>query len=218
MRREQCPAPNFEFRISIPNMKVSVRKRPYRMVARARATAATGERILDAAVEVFFEDPGASISLDEVARRAGVTVQTVIRRFGGRDGLLAAAAARETNRVRREREVAPGDVAGAVRALVSHYENTGDRVLVMLAQEAGSPMLRETAELGRKMHREWCESVFASALSGLTVTQRARRLAQLVAVCDVYTWMLLRRQAGLGRHQTELAIRELLKPLTEGKV
>jgi hypothetical protein len=46
--------------------------------------------------------------------------------------------------------------------------------------------------------------------------ERARRLAQLVAVCDVYTWKLLRRDAALSRRQTELAVIELLQPLTEG--
>src|SRR5438045_2091775 len=103
-------------------------RRPYRMVARAEAAARTGERILDAAVEVFFEDP-ASVSLDEVARRAGVTVQTVIRRFGGREGLLAAAGSREAEKVRRERETEPGDLTGAVHVLVGHYERTGDLAL-----------------------------------------------------------------------------------------
>jgi hypothetical protein len=41
-------------------------------------------------------------------------------------------------------------------------------------------------------------------------------LAQLVAICDVYTWKLLRRDAGLSRKQTELALVELLEPLLEG--
>ena len=80
-------------------MNIARQTRPYRMVTRAQAAARTGERILDAAVEVFFEEPSARISLEEVARRAGLTVQTVIRRFGGRDGLLAAAAARESEKV-----------------------------------------------------------------------------------------------------------------------
>jgi hypothetical protein len=35
-------------------------------------------------------------------------------------------------------------------------------------------------------------------------------------VCDVYTWKLLRRDAGLSRRQTELALLELLGPLLEG--
>src|SRR6476619_6918033 len=111
-------------------------KRAYRQVARAESAAATGERILDAAIEVCWELPGDQLSLDEVARRAGVTVQTVIRRFGGRDGLLAAAGEREAGRIRDQRDQAPvGDVATAVRVLVDHYEAYGDRVLQLLADE-----------------------------------------------------------------------------------
>jgi AcrR family transcriptional regulator len=193
-------------------------RRPYRMVARAESAAATGERILDAAVEVFWELPGEQVSLDEVARRAEVTVQTVIRRFGGRDGLLAAAAEREAGRVRRQRDEAHvGDPAGAVRVLVDHYEAMGDRVLRLLAEEERVPGLRDIADRGRVLHREWCARVFAPALEGRVGVERRRRLAQLVAVCDVYSWKLLRRDAGLSRRQTELALVELLEPLLEAR-
>jgi AcrR family transcriptional regulator len=193
-------------------------RRPYRMVARAESAAATGERILDAAVEAFWERPGEQISLDDVARRADVAVQTVIRRFGGRDGLFAAAAEREAERVRRRRDEAPvGDVAGAVRVLVDHYEAMGDRVLMLLADEERVPGLREVTDRGRGLHREWCARVFAPALEGRAGVERRRRLAQLVAVCDVYSWKLLRRDAGLSRLQTELALVELLEPLLEGR-
>src|SRR5947209_18894396 len=99
-------------------------RRPYRMTTRAAAAAATGERILGAAAEVFYER--ADLPLDEVAARAGVAVQTVIRRFGGREGLFAAALRRELGRVADKRDGAlPGDLAGAVRGLVDHYEDTG---------------------------------------------------------------------------------------------
>ena len=187
------------------------------MVARAEAAAATGERILDATVNVFWELPTDEISLDEVARRAGVTVQTLIRRFGGRAGLLAAAAEREGERVHRQRNEAPvGDVAGAIHVLIEHYETLGDRVLKLLAEEDRAPGLREIADQGRAFHREWCERVFAPAVSGLGGRDRKRRLAQLVALCDVYTWKLLRRQAGLSRSQTRLALIELVNALLEG--
>ena len=191
-------------------------RRPYRMVARAESAAATGERILDAAVQVFWELPGDQLSLEEVARRAGVTVQTVIRRFGGRDGLLAAAGEREAERVSRQREQAPvGDVAGAVRVLVDHYEELGERVLKMLSEEERVPGLREIADRGRALHRQWCARVFAPALGRRSGVERERRLAQLVAVCDVYTWKLLRLDCGLSRRQTELALVELLVPMLE---
>jgi AcrR family transcriptional regulator len=187
------------------------------MVARAEAAATTAERILDAAVEVFWELPTDQISLDEIARRAGVTVQTVIRRFGGRDGLLAAAVERESEKVRRQRdEAVPGDPTGAVRVLIEHYENTGDRVLKMLAEEERVPALRAIVDRGRALHRAWCARVFAPALARLGGLERERRLAQFAAVCDVYTWKLLRRDAGLSRRQTELAVIELLNPLLEG--
>lgn len=183
--------------------------RPYRQVARAESAAATGERILDAAVAVFWELPPEAVTLDEVARRAGVTVQTVIRRFGGRDGLFAAAAARETERVREQRYRAPaGDVRGAVRVLVDHYEEMGDRIMRLLADEDRVPELRTVVDGGRAFHREWCARVFAPS--------SPRRLAQVVAVCDVYTWKLLRRDSGLSRRQTEIALVELLEPLVKG--
>jgi AcrR family transcriptional regulator len=115
------------------------------MSARAEAAEATGERILDAALELFGERPTDQIPLDEVASRAGVSVQTVIRRFGGKEGLLAAAVDREASRVSGQRDQAPtGDVAGAVKVLVDHYEELGDRVLRLLGEEDRIPWLRET--------------------------------------------------------------------------
>ncbi len=203
------------FHVTITDME-SGRSRSYRMDARARAATETGERILDAATEVFWESPSDQISLDEVARRAGVSVRTVIRRFGGKQGLLAAGAAREVQRERGERERAPiGDAAAAVAVLIEHYEATGDRALKMLAEEQRLPSLSHIVDMGRAMHRDWCARVFAPAFTGLAGVDRQRRLAQIVAVCDVYTWKLLRRDAGLSRRQTELALVELLTPMLE---
>jgi hypothetical protein len=66
---------------------------------------------------------------------------------------------------------------------------------------------------GRAGHQEWVESVFAAALVGLRGKARRRRIAQLVAVTDVYAWKLLRRDKGLDRDQTIAAIRELVLAL-----
>lgn len=186
------------------------------MVARAASAEATGERILDAAEEVFWERPTDRVSLDEVAARAGVSVQTVIRRFGAKEELLRNAAERGSKVVRDQRDaVRTGDVPGAVDALMEHYEDYGDRVLRLLAEEPAVPALGEIADRGRRLHRDWCARVFSPALTGLEGVARDRRLAQLVAVCDVYTWKLLRRDAGLSRRQTGLAMVELLRPLTD---
>jgi hypothetical protein len=67
----------------------------------------------------------------------------------------------------------------------------------------------------QRYHRQWCERVFAPALEGLRGGRRERRVAQLVAVTDVYVWKVLRRDRGLGPRQTERAMRELVEPLME---
>ena len=186
------------------------------MVRRAQSTERTREAILDAATRIFWEAPSLELTLDAIARGAYVTVQTVIRHFGGRDGVFEAAVQCELGRVKDERDPAavstPGD---AVRQLVAHYERTGDHAIRLLAEEHRSPTVASLTALGRAWHRDWCEQAFATTLSKLRGGSRRRRFAQLVAVCDVYTWKLLRRDAGLDRKATELATVELLAPLLE---
>jgi AcrR family transcriptional regulator len=188
------------------------------MRERARSAAETADRILDAAVEIFAEASLTQLTLASVAERAGVAVQTVIRRFGDKASLVAAAATRETATISTQRGAAPpGDLAGIVDNLVDHYEAHGAMSLRLLAEEEASPTIGAITRVGRDYHRDWCARVFAPALSGLTAVDRDRRHAQLVAVCDVYTWKLLRRDAGLSRQQTTTALLELLEPLTRAR-
>lgn len=186
------------------------------MGARAEAAAATAVRVLDAAEQLFAEEPGREATLEEIAARAEVSVQTVIRRFGGREGVERAAHERAIARVAAQRgEAGPGDLRGAVAVLVTHYEQFGDRALRMLESEHRRPAVGVIVARGRALHVAWCERVFAPTLAPLRNAARARRLAQLVAVCDVYTWKVLRRDRGLSRRQTELALCELLESLVK---
>jgi AcrR family transcriptional regulator len=200
------------FDVNVTNMK-SDERRAYRMTNRAEAANATAERILDAMTELFWERPTDQVVLKDVADRAGVTVQTVLRKFAGKEALLAAAADREMSRTEAERAVPSGDLDAAVQVLMEHYEQVGARVLRLLAEEQSSPTLAEYTRRGRALHRAWCGAVFVETLEPLSGVARERRLAQLVAVCDVYTWKLLRLDSGLSRRQTQIALHELLGPL-----
>lgn len=188
-------------------------KRGYRMVARADATAALRERILDVADELFSARSD-RFSLDDVAVGAGTTVQTVLRHFGSKEGVIETTLRRTSDRIRRQRAEAPaGDVRGAIRNLVDHYEEYGDRALRMLAEESRSPVVEEAVDNGRVVHRQWVSMIFAAQLDGLRGRVRQRRFAQLVAICDVYMWKLLRRDLGLERQATETALVELIEAL-----
>lgn len=193
-------------------------KRPYHGHVQAEIAALTAQRILQAALELYEEAWLDQITLEQVAARAGVTVQTVIRRFGSKERLMAAAGQEAYIRAQRQRnEASAGDVPSAVGTIVAHYEVVGTRVLRALAQEEHDPMLHGIVDAGRVAHRQWVERVFAPFLATHDEQKRARLLAQLVVITDVYTWKLLRRDSGLSREQTELALQEMIVALFERK-
>src|SRR5215211_3823812 len=189
-------------------------RRPYRMSARAEAAAVTGRRILEAVMELHRERFFDQISLEDIAERAGVTVQTVIRRFGNKEQLIEAAAEEGKRQVIRQRDQAPvGDVEGAVENLVNHYEEWGESALRLLAQEERVAAFREITDAGRALHHEWVQRTFAPLLAEPPGGARRRLLAELVAICDVYFWKLLRRDLGLSHQQTQLALTETILAL-----
>ena len=188
--------------------------RGYQMTARAASTARTAEAILAATMELFEDKPVADITLADIAAGAGVTVQTVLRRFGDKDGVFDAAIEQFTSEVFGQRGAAVGlGAREAITNLVDHYEQWGALMLKMLAEEPRTPGLRTTLDAGRAYHRTWCRDAFADALAGLPAGQRSRRLAQICCICDLRTWENLRLAAGLSRAQTELAVYEMLRPL-----
>jgi AcrR family transcriptional regulator len=193
------------------------RQRPYKQVARAEAQQRTRDALLEAADEEFVKD-GLTTSLESLAARAGVTKQTVLRHFGSKEGLIDAVLRRTSEIVRRENvQASPGDIQEAVSSLMRHYERYGDVVMLMLAEERRIPFVRRVANHGRDAHYEWVAQTFKPQLAGLRGDTRERRLAQLVAVCDVYVWKLLRRDLQLSVTETEAAVIELIEGLQERK-
>src|SRR3954470_13205998 len=111
--------------------------RSYNQSARAQSTEATGQRILDAFLTRLMQQWFDEITLDRVAEDAGVTVQTVVRRFGGKEGLLASSVKTLSAQIdaRRATPRDGDDVGRAVDNLVGDYERTGDALIRLLALE-----------------------------------------------------------------------------------
>lgn len=182
-------------------MKVS---RPYRMRARADAAAETGRRIVDAMFGLLRDERLDAISVRAIAARAGVTVQTVLRRFGSKEGAFVAAVEQARAQILAQRGTTPaGNPMAAVTNLFDHYERWGRTVLRLLEQEERAPQIRAIVLEGRRTHAEWVARVFAPELSGLRGGARARRHTQLVAVTDVYVWKLLCHDLGVPRADAE---------------
>ena len=184
------------------NMKTAVVRstRSYTMRARAKSTIRTRERILDAVIALSEERLSVEIVLADVAARAGVTVQTVLRHFGSRQGLFEQAQARQVAQVRAERATPVGDCASAVSTIVAFYDRLGEWSLRLQAQEHSDEFCRQTVRVGRQVHREWVEEVFAPQLVGRR--DRKELVDLLVVATDVLTWKILRRDGGMDRSTT----------------
>lgn len=171
-------------------------KRAYRGTTQAEVAALSRRRIIDAALELYTTSWMDEVTLQQIAERAGVTVQTVLRHFGSKAGLEDAISTVKVAETMSERdEVATGDVEGIVEYLIRHYESIGDNSIRLLSQETRYPSLHKFMETARVLHRQWVGRVFAPYLP--TEQARERFVPQLTAACDVYVWKLFRRDMGM---------------------
>jgi AcrR family transcriptional regulator len=189
------------------NMNTS---RSYSMTKRSAAAEATRLRILGAVLELATEKLSVEIVLADVAARAGVTVQTILRQFGSRDGLFDAALEFGAALIGTERETPVGDIDNAIDVIVAHYELRGDWVIALLGQEASDERIRRVTTPGKALHREWVSTVFAPQLRGRNEVAAAAAIDLLVVATDVYTWKLLRRDRGLDRDATRARMAQLV--------
>lgn len=172
-------------------MKNESPPRPYRQTSRAKAAADTADRIVasfTARMEASWFD---EIRLEDVAADASVTVQTIIRRFGGKEGLLEACEAKMKADILKSRRASPGDVGRALDVIVAEYEKLGPLVLRLLAQETRYGPIKTITDTGRAHHRSWVDAVFAPWLDKLPTARRTEALDRLVIAMDVYVWKLL---------------------------
>jgi len=172
---------------------VAIAPRRYVQRARAEAAQATARRIIEAFLARLMTQWFDEITLERVAEDARVTVQTTVRRFGGKDGLLAAAVEVLGTRITARRAAPAGDVERLLANLIDDYEQTGDAVIRLLALEPRHSAVRRVAEFGRREHRRWVAAAFGTLLRALPRLTRQRALDALVITTDVYVWKLLRR-------------------------
>jgi AcrR family transcriptional regulator len=190
------------------------KKRAYQMEARADAVEQTRESILKAAYELWLAHHYDEVSLEQVAERAGVSKQTVIRQFGSKDQLAYASVDWQRPREEAERAVEPGDVRGAVSTVVERYEHMGDANIRFLDLEHRVPAIRYLLEKGRESHRGWVERAFLPYLPKRKGAEYRRRVMAFYAATEVMVWKLLRRDFQLSREESE----EVLLALVSGLV
>jgi AcrR family transcriptional regulator len=185
--------------------------REYKQGARADAAAENTRRILDAALALFVERPFDQVTLNAVAERAGVGVQTLIRRVGTKDGLVRMVSDWVGPQVAADLgEPESADPEQVAAAFARHYERWAVVTERSLHQAEASPTMAEYAERGRQAHRGWVATAFADVLAAQPARRRKRVHAQLVAVTGVEVWLILRRDQGLSLSDTRSALAGLI--------
>jgi AcrR family transcriptional regulator len=189
-------------------------KNKYHSPVREEAEALTHQRIISTVLSLYAEKWLDQITLEEIASRAGVSVQTVLRHFGSVQKLLMEAGRAANDRAIQQRQAPPvGDIPRAIAGLIDHYEDMAPTGLRALALEGRYPELDALLEEGRRKHQEWVERVFSPYLNRALKRDRQRLKVQLAALCDMYMWKLLRLDGGLSREQAVSALSEMLTAL-----
>lgn len=186
--------------------------RPYRQELRAQQTLANTETIVGATVALLKRTRRVGdITLEDIARESGLTVRSVLRRFGSRDSVFEAAFLRLKDELGSLRVATPpGDVDAAIDSLLDQYEQIGTFNIRALREEEEMPLLHRVLDEARGFHRDWLRGVFGPHLARLSPAERERRLTALYAATDIYLWKLLRRDLKCDRRSTVETIRRLV--------
>lgn len=187
--------------------------RAYDNTKRAERAAETRARIAVSTEALLAAVPVGDVTLDAIAAGAGVTVQTVLRHMGSREGCFEAAAERVAERVARQRgRTRPGDLAAAVAELVAHYEAEGRLMLHLLAQAGGDAKAAAWTADGRAVHRDWVRRYLVADAAGC---DEEATVDALVAATDLYVWKLLRLDLGRSAAATEGIVAAMVRSILE---
>lgn len=188
------------------------RRRAYDMTKRSDAVGGTRRRIAEAALALFKERDYDDVSLNEIARAAGVSHQTVLNHCDNKAGVLLAAGEVFSEEIRDlEADATPGDVASVVHTTCVRYEVLGDANARWAAMSTRAPEVAEGLARGRLGFQSWLEEMLGDLMPGDDDPDERRRvLLGLHAALDVFTWKLLRRDLGLSQEQTEAQLTDLV--------
>lgn len=188
------------------------RPRAYDMTKRSDASGGTRRRIAEAALALFEERDYDDVSLNEIARAAGVSHQTVLNHCTTKAGVLLAAGELFSEKIRDlEADAVAGDVTSVVYTTCVRYEALGDANCRWAAVGSRAPEVAEGLARGRAGFQAWLEEMLGELMPGEDEPDERRRvLLGLHAALDVFTWKLLRRDLGLNQKQTEAQLTDLV--------
>lgn len=161
---------------------------------RSRLADTTRQVIVDALIVQLAERDALDISYAELARRAGVSIQTLYRHFPTRGDLLDALTRRVGAALAvREYPATRDGVTALVRALFPRFDRHAGLLVAQIHAGAGN----ESRAKGRKRRAGAFQSVLAVATPNLPADRRRAAAGLLHVLVSANTWFRLREELGL---------------------
>ena len=190
--------------------------RKYKMGVRAKAAETTSEEIIRVVGELWMKYSIHEITLHMVAQNAGVTVMTILRKYGSKEGLFEAAIRADTAGIQDVRkESQAGNIIQSISILMKEYEYAGPAVIRTLAVENDLPVAAKILKKGRELHKEWCKRIFAQYLPVSNDKEYKIMLGSFYAATDIYKWKLLRKDLGYSEEETEKIFIKTVQGITK---
>ena len=200
------------------SVKMTTRTHPDRRQAMADQTR---RDILHAARQLFARQGYAATSVTDIAREAGVAVQTIYARLGSKRGMLMAL----IDLI--DQEAGVGTLAGGIRAAATpedalaagvrltrvFQERCGDIIGALFAAAAVEPDLAAAVAEGQRRHRDGARLAVAriDELGGLRENLAPDRAAALLAVATTHeAWREFRDAYGLSWDDAEALVCDML--------
>jgi AcrR family transcriptional regulator len=160
------------------------------------------EQLLDVATELAVEQSFHAVSVEAIARRAGITRAVIYQHFGDLHALLEAAIERETSRALAQvsettladlsegdaRELMLESLTAYLRAVADHPRTWQ---LVLLSPEGAPESLRQSIAQGRQSVLDKLTSAVRPALRGGDLNDAELTARILSATADEYARLVL---------------------------
>ena len=199
---------------------MNTKTRTYDSSKRKAQAEARRTLMLKCAAQLLADSGTDEFRLEDVAQAAGVSVQTILRAFGSKDGLVIKTLEFEApsaldmsvyDNIRIE------DVGDMIRTMFQVYDKIGDLVIHALAHEHRSPEFQKSLDVGRAFHKGWIADACDIHIAKRPPDERAAMFHALLAATDIYVWKILRRDEGLSLEDTVATVTFTLKSLIQEK-
>lgn len=186
------------------------------MKNRAKKVSRNERKIMNAATQLWKDLSIREITLDSIADMAEVSVRTLIRKYGSKEGLIEECIKKDAGEIEKRRnEAEVGNIPNIIDHLMHEYEEFGNAIIRTLAVEDDLKIAKRLVQEGRRYHMNWCAHVFSPFLPEEDEKTYNEKLLSFYAATDLYLWKLIRKDLQQSKESCKAVYLNLILGLSK---